>query len=315
MIEYNTHILSVTTPPSEIEYNKAIIDAYNNIIANLMGSSGAVTKAYLTVILSEFKEELLKINADFEAQITEDMEKTITIDTIGTEEELAYALAYKDITENIYKLPKSSIKKLIDIKNMTFFRVDSNGTMHETTMSASTMIHNIANDSYSKVRGVMLSEYAIGSSLETLARKIKPFATDTPKSAIRATVKTLTGEASQRSKNEFYDLNKGLIEEYLFSSVIDSRTSSLCASLDGQRFKKREPWYVPILHINCRSSLLSIPKGYTSTQRPIVDRDGNITIVNDKNFTFRDAVKMFPDLNDNTLLDINEYKQKMKYYK
>ncbi len=315
MIEYNTHLLSITTPQSEITYNKAIVDAYNSTVSRLMLlDDGTVTKAHLLNVLAELKVELLKINTDFSKQIDKDMVGLISVDAKGTELEMVYALVFKKVSDKIYSLPTAAIKKLIDIKSMTFYRLDAKGIMHETKTTADALIRSIAGESYTKVKSVMLSEYAVGSSLSEISRKIKPFMTDATSRNIRTVVRTLTGEASQRAKNEFYDENSELIEEYLFVATLDSRTSSLCMSLDSKRFDKREGWYTPALHPNCRSNLISIPKGYSPSQRPIVQRDGTITIVNDKNFSFKDALKMFPDLNNNKLIDIDDYAKKMSYY-
>ena len=316
MIEYNTHLLSVTTPPSEIAYNKVIVDAYNSTVSKLLTiTESTYTKARLENVLKELKTELILINEDFKVQFEKDMAMLIPFDANATELELNESLLYAGVNNKLYSLNKTAIKEIIDIGTMTFFRVDTNGTVHTSKITADKMLKYIASDSYAKVRSVMLAEYAIGTSVECIATKIKPFMIDTPRSQIRNAVRTMFGEASQRAKNEFYDANSEYIEEYLFVATIDSRTSNICRSMDAMRFKKKESWNTPPIHNSCRSSLIALPKGYTATQRPVVQQDGTITIVNDKNFSYKDAIKMFPDLNNKELIDMIEYQKQIQYYK
>jgi len=197
---------------------------------------------------------------------------------------------------------------MIDIKGINYYRVDAKGTRIKSTTSANSMIKSIASNNTAKIRGIILAEGAIGTSPESIARKIRPFVSgDTARRDIRTVVRSLLGEANERANQKFYTENGKYIEEYLYMATLDSRTSSLCRSLDGRRFKTREPWYTPKLHPNCRSSLIAVPKGYEVGQRPIVLPDGTIEVVTDKGFTYADAAKRYPQLNNKKLINVDTY--------
>lgn len=51
------------------------------------------------------------------------------------------------------------------------------------------------------------------------------------------------------------------IEAFLYSAVLDGRTTALCRSLNGRIFSKEEaPNWIPPNHFNCRSLMLPITK-------------------------------------------------------
>ncbi len=90
-------------------------------------------------------------------------------------------------------------------------------------------------------------------------------------------------------------------EYYKFTSVIDGRTSKLCAGLDGTIYPKNDIKRRPPLHINCRSALLGVDKDgklvkgkrpFVQDSRPVSkipkdEREGKIGQV-DSNMTFRE---------------------------
>jgi len=112
------------------------------------------------------------------------------------------------------------------------------------------------------IRGTRESNYSDGilvgystRSAETLAR-------------------TITNGVANASHQEFYKANEKLIEEEVFTATLDGRTSAICASLDGQRFKVGTG-PIPPLHPNCRSVRIPLLKGQDdlSGTRPYVRDD------------------------------------------
>ena len=309
MLEYAEHQLSRVVPPSERAYVKALTDAYASATTALIKTNGIYTQARLQDVINKITAELKAINVKFAEVLPYDAVPIITASNRYTEQELALALEHADIAADLYTLPKTMIQEMIDIKGINYYRIDAKGTMIKSKgVTANSMIKSIASNNIAKVRGIILAEGAIGTSPESIARKIRPFVSgDTARRDIRTVVRSLLGEANERANQKFYTENGKYIEEYLYMATLDSRTSSLCRSLDGRRFKTREPWYTPKLHPNCRSSLIAVPKGYEVGQRPIVLPDGTIEVVTDKNFTYADAVKRYPQLNNKKLINVDTY--------
>jgi len=76
-------------------------------------------------------------------------------------------------------------------------------------------------------------------------------------------VSTNMTRAEQAVKERLYDDNAGIINGFVFTAILDSRTSTLCSSYDGL-FQTRDNLKVrPPLHWNCRSTLVPVLKSKT----------------------------------------------------
>lgn len=315
MLEYNSHLLSVVVPKSEKEYVDALIKAYGNAVSQLISTNGIYTKKRIDEVLSQIRSELISINSDFASKLQKDLFEITQIDADALYNETASALFYAEVADTLYKLPKSIIKGIIDTKAMQFYSVDKNGTVIVTDTTKDAMIKSIADNGYKKAKSVILGGIAVGDTPEKIAKNLKPYMVDASTANARTVVKTLLAEGSQKAKNAFGKENSDIVEEWLYSAVIDSSTSSICRSLDGRRFDEPKPAYTPALHPNCRSSLLCVPKGFEVGQRPIVLPDGTVEVIYDKNFTYRDALDRFPELDNKKLIDVDDYIKQISYYK
>jgi len=93
---------------------------------------------------------------------------------------------------------------------------------------------------------------------------------NTTKSDIDRTVRTLRSHVANQAYLDSY--NKIGFKYVRFVSVLDGRTSKLCASLDGTVWEINDPAKrVPPLHPNCRSILVPVEEdGQLVGQRPFV---------------------------------------------
>jgi SPP1 gp7 family putative phage head morphogenesis protein len=74
-----------------------------------------------------------------------------------------------------------------------------------------------------------------------------------------AIVRSAVTHVSSAARQAMFDANDDIIEAFQFVATLDSRTTTLCASLDGKVFPKNKGPRPP-LHVNCRSSLLPVLK-------------------------------------------------------
>jgi len=89
-----------------------------------------------------------------------------------------------------------------------------------------------------------------------------------------AIVRTSLQHAASQARNEVWKRNSKVIKGVKWSSTLDSRTSRICASLDGQIYPI-DSGPRPPAHVNCRSSTTAvladkykeISKGRTRAQR------------------------------------------------
>jgi SPP1 gp7 family putative phage head morphogenesis protein len=83
-----------------------------------------------------------------------------------------------------------------------------------------------------------------------------------------AITRTATTAFSNASNREFYKLNEKLFKEELYTATLDSRTTPICQSLDGERFPVGEG-PIPPVHIRCRSVRVAIIGKDAVGSRPV----------------------------------------------
>lgn len=77
-----------------------------------------------------------------------------------------------------------------------------------------------------------------------------------------AMVRTAIAHVNTAAQMAVYESNQDKLEGYRWVSVLDSKTSTQCRSLDGRVFKLgRGP--LPPIHVNCRSTTIPVVKGIT----------------------------------------------------
>ncbi len=304
MLEWSNHLTSKVVPPSERAYYQGLTEAYNLASQKLLATDSVLTKARLNKIIKEITDELYAINAQFKSVLPYDVIQITEANAAYLNQELQLTLKTDAM---VIALPTEAIKKIANISAIDFYRINADGVRIQSSTTVEQMLNSIAKSNATKVRGIILAEYASGSSMPTIVSKFRPYMTTKSKQHIRTVTRTLLTEASSKAQQEFYSDNSNVIDGYMYSAVLDSSTSRLCASLDGKRFKTRRAWYTPPLHPNCRSMLIAVPDGYEVGQRPIVLKDGTVEVVKDKNFTYADALKRYPQLSNKKLINVDQY--------
>ena len=88
---------------------------------------------------------------------------------------------------------------------------------------------------------------------------------------VQAIVRTSINEITNRAHNEVYSRHPDVTTEWEWVSVLDGKTSDICISLSGQRFKYGEH-AIPPGHINCRSQEIAVVPGAT----PSISASGGV---------------------------------------
>ncbi len=74
---------------------------------------------------------------------------------------------------------------------------------------------------------------------------------------------------SNATRQEFYKKNRRIVRREVYTATLDSRTTPICSSLDGEVFPVGEG-SIPPLHINCRSIRVPVVDGRKLGTRPSV---------------------------------------------
>ena len=74
---------------------------------------------------------------------------------------------------------------------------------------------------------------------------------------IRTVVRTSINQVSNAASQQVYKANEDITEKYRYVSTLDSKTTALCASLDGKEFEYGKGPEPP-QHFNCRSTTVAV---------------------------------------------------------
>lgn len=80
---------------------------------------------------------------------------------------------------------------------------------------------------------------------------------------------TATSAISNATRQAFYKKNRRIISREVYTATLDSRTTPICQSLDGEVFPVGEG-SIPPLHLNCRSIRVPVVDGRRLGTRPSV---------------------------------------------
>lgn len=101
----------------------------------------------------------------------------------------------------------------------------------------------------------------------TVAQKGKNGVTEITRRQSQAITRTAVNAFSNQAKREFYMANADIFKEEMWVSVLDSRTTPICQSLDGQRWRVGEGRYPPA-HMMCRSLRVAVISEEALGRRP-----------------------------------------------
>jgi len=128
-------------------------------------------------------------------------------------------------------------------------------------------MQSINDDILKKVKLTLSNGIASGLSQSEIIGQLKevfePYITAYDGYKLDTVIRTNYATAYNQSKMAYFEPAKqdGTIYGYQYSAIMDSRTSEVCASLDGRIFKADNVGDIePPLHFNCRSTLIPILK-------------------------------------------------------
>jgi len=120
-----------------------------------------------------------------------------------------------------------------------------------------------------RIRSVIRSGVVEGQTIDQMVRRItgtqalqyKDGVMEVSRRGAEALVRTAVNHTANSARNELYGANSDLVKEIQWVSTLDSRTTILCASLDGKTFPV-DSGPRPPAHINCRSTTTPVLKSW-----------------------------------------------------
>jgi len=96
-----------------------------------------------------------------------------------------------------------------------------------------------------------------GQTTQQIVRRVEKLANNRTRNQAEALVRTITNHVGSVARNQVWEDNKELFQGEEYVAVLDSRTSPICQSLDGNIYPIGKGPRPP-LHYNCRS--IRVPK-------------------------------------------------------
>lgn len=127
----------------------------------------------------------------------------------------------------------------------------------------------LATGTKNKVNQAIRMGIANGESVSDIATRVRGVMQITDRNA-QTIVRTAVNHTSQITRKETYKENSDVIKGIQYVATLDTRTSSICRSLDGKVFKIGDGPRPP-QHMNCRSTTVPITKSWKELGIPLKD--------------------------------------------
>jgi len=320
-------------PDSERAYYNNIIESYRRLVAQLDKTNGVYTANRIRIMQELLKDELNKMSKEFDSSFSSELPDITSADIDAYQFDKEVILAAGAVSyPSLSAVNKTAIKELIKDEGFLYSYIKADGTIVRRKYTSRDIVRGVPDSIYTKVNQIFLAGATVGDSPDKIARDLKPFYVTEQKRQVRTMVRSLIGEASAKSHKAWDDNNEDIIGKWVFDATLDSRTSSICRSLDKRTWnKKPAPQYWPKLHPNCRSIMVSIPIGYDQEgTRPV----NLMTAQNKKHaktlkgkeredymsqfvhqvpidMSFKQATELFPQLKTEKFIDTEEYFNKL----
>ena len=150
---------------------------------------------------------------------------------------------------NIYKA--KSLKDTIKVNDLI---IKSNGTFSQQLASISILQQR-------KIKGIVKQGMTENKAMVNIAQEVGKSGLLLSTVQLQTLTRTAITETSNYVSNTTYKLNDDVVQGYQYVATLDSRTSLICARLDGKVYaltNKNAPQ--PPQHFNCRSTTIPVIK-------------------------------------------------------
>jgi len=257
---------------TEVYFVKALDDAMSTIMAKIIKTDDSLQKKRLKAIKALIEQEVHALYSGVIDPLSEDMTQFahLSYDTLfgalNTELGVGYAYA---------SLPKSLIKEIINM--------DSIILMGDRAVNLNDLLHASTLNQIERYKQIITGGLAANVGYSEITRNLRN-ANGTSFKEMQAVVHTAISSARSKADGKAYARFGDLVKGWESVAVLDSRTTLICASLDGKRYFKSRGYEwenipnKPPRHFRCRSVLVSITGSkIDNTRSASGDKKGQIS--------------------------------------
>jgi len=156
---------------------------------------------------------------------------------------------YKEV-KDFYKVSKPRTKELL---------AEVTGPTMKGTKSVSQNVKNIAAGELVRIQSKVKAGLARGLSSNDIIKDVLKTTKITEYQA-RALTRTAITSTQTAALRRVAEDNKDILKGFMFTAILDARTSPICSYHNGKLYDVDDNRFVPPLHWNCRSSLVPVLK-------------------------------------------------------
>ena len=193
-------------------------------------------------IKSDVSKEAKRFNTEMKAHLTTSMKEFSTAELDFQTNNLSKSVG------KFYKTQRPRTKELL---------AEITGEQIKGTRTLRGNLDNISSGELVRIQTKVRAGLAAGQTNQQIINDVMKTTklTEVQAKTLTRTSITSTQTAAMR---KVIDSNKGVLSGYVFTAILDSRTSAICAHHNGKVYKVDDNRFMPPLHWNCRSSLIPV---------------------------------------------------------
>jgi SPP1 gp7 family putative phage head morphogenesis protein len=233
--------------------NKVDVDLFNQLTAKLESAPESLSVARIEALLTSVR----KINADVYAQMADELNSEF-------KQFVDYEIGYQK------KLFEATLPSQVSVASVAVESVYA-AAMAQPFQGKllREYIEGLEAGKAEAIRNAVRMGYVEGQTTGEIVRRIRGTRAlnyadgllETNRRGVEAIVRTAINHIGNFSRSAFYEANKQIIKLKRYTATLDSRTTELCASRDGNVYPLDNAPALPA-HINCRSVYVPIVKSF-----------------------------------------------------
>ena len=282
---------------SEIKRINAIFDALNNVIVSKLGASRSeiymlnLLPAIRNDVAEAFEEAIQSVMSNYdefsiyEAKVAGEALNTAVaaIATIPTDNQVIAAIRNHSV-------------KLIAGKKLKSMTVEG-------------LFRELSRKKQTEISGIIRNGATSGRTLDEMIKEVQRVIDNRTKNQIASVIRTSTNAIQTAARRATFEQNEDLLKGEQWVSVLDMRTSNVCASRDGNVYLYDQGEIAPPCpaHYGCRSNVVPLIRDEYKIPNLRGERASMTGPVSDKT-TYQSWLKTQPESVQNEVLGITKAK-------
>ena len=240
---------------------RLLLSAEKDIIGKLKDLPDGPTRAQQAELLKTVRARIADLTTTFRDDLTKEL-----LELAGYEAEFAltaYDDAYAGLSASFQAVPLENVRAAAMSRPFQGIHL----RWAKPDEHASELIRR----NFRAAQGEIERGFIEGESIQAITARIRPLIEVKAARDVETIAITATKHIGTVARQEFHKQNPGVIAEERWNAVLDGRTSEICRSRDGKRYKVGKGPQPPA-HPRCRSTRVGIDNEYPPPRKRTYDQ-------------------------------------------